>query len=243
MTLYAQVEAALADMIGTHYEVGDRLPSESELTRQFDVSRITVRRAIANLAARGLVDVRHGTGTFVAPPAVTQPLTALTGFVEDMHALGLDATAEVVDVRAVSAPRDVAAALSVAAGSEVFFIERVRRAAGRALSFDQTYLVADLGRRVAQDDLAQTPIFTLLEDKYGVPLVDATYRMRATLADETVAAALDTTVGDAVFRIERTTSTTNGRPVDHEILHYRGDAVTFETTLHRPGMPAERRRP
>jgi len=233
MTLYAQVEAALVEQINTRWRVGDRLPSEEELVLQFGVSRITVRRAIQNLAVRGLVDVRQGVGTFVATPVITQPLTELSGFVEDMHALGLDASAELVSVGTVSASRKVAAALDVPLGAAVTFIERVRRAEGRAISFDQTYLVADVGACIADDDLEGTPIFTLLERKYGVPLVEATYRMQACLADSDTAAALDMEVGDAVFRIERTTLTTAGRPVDYEILHYRGDAVIFVTKLHR----------
>lgn len=233
VTLYAQVEAALAERIGAHWQIGDRLPTEDELVRQFGVSRITVRRAVQNLAARGLVDVRQGVGTFVAAPRITQQLMELTGFVEDVHALGLEASAEVVTVETVTASRHVAAALEVPFGSAVTFIERIRRADGRALSFDQTYLVHDVGQRIAEEDLENTPIFTLLEHTYGVPLAGATYRMSACLADSDVAAALDTEIGDAVFRIERTTSTTNDRPVDYEILHYRGDAVTFETRLHR----------
>ncbi|WP_305094103.1 GntR family transcriptional regulator [Prescottella sp. R16] len=233
MTLYAQVEAALADEIGTHWQVGDRLPSEEDLIRRFGVSRITVRRAVQNLAGRGLVEIRRGVGTFVAAPRITQPLTALTGFVEDMHALGLEADAEVVSIRTQPASRSVADALAVPLGSDVTFVERVRRADGRALSFDQTYLIPEVGRRIAEDDLESTPIFTLLERTYGVPLVEATYRLSACLADADVAAALDVQVGDAVFRIERTTFTTDDRPVDYEILHYRGDAVTFETRLHR----------
>ncbi|NKZ79411.1 UTRA domain-containing protein [Rhodococcus hoagii] len=233
VTLYAEVEEALAERIGVEWQIGDRLPSEEELVRQFGVSRITVRRAIQNLAARGFVDVRHGSGTFVAAPQITQPLTALTGFAEDMHALGLEASAEVVSVQTVAAARHVASELDVPLGSPVIFIERVRRAEGRAISFDQTYLVPEVGRRIAEDDLEDTPIFTLLEDKYGVALGEATCRLRACLADADVAAALDVSVGDAVFRIERTSLTTDGRPVDYEVLHYRGDAVTFETQLHR----------
>lgn len=233
MTLYAQVESVLADEIGSRWQVGDRLPSEEELVRRFGVSRITVRRAVQNLAARGLVDVRQGSGTFVASPRIVHPLTELTGFVEDIHALGLEASAEVVDIRTVAASRRVATELAVPLGSEVTFIERIRRADGRAISFDQTYLVPEVGRRIAEDDLEGTAIFTLLERKYDIPLVDATYRLRACLADADTAAALDAEVGAAVFQIERTTFTAGNRPVDYEILHYRGDAVTFETQLHR----------
>ena len=87
--LYSRVETVLANEISDgDLKVGDQLPTEDSLIARFEVSRITVRRAIQNLVSRGLVEIRRGKGTFVAAPKLTQELTELSGFVEDMHALG-----------------------------------------------------------------------------------------------------------------------------------------------------------
>src|ERR1700746_2438332 len=87
--LYLRVETALASEIADgELKVGDQLPTEDSLIARFGVSRITVRRAIQNLVSRGLVEIHRGKGTFVSAPKITQELTELTGFVEDMHALG-----------------------------------------------------------------------------------------------------------------------------------------------------------
>ena len=87
--LYTQVEAALASEISTAtLPPGSQVPPEERLIERFGVSRTTIRKAIENLVARGLVEIRRGKGTFVAPPKLTQELTALTGFVEDMIAAG-----------------------------------------------------------------------------------------------------------------------------------------------------------
>jgi GntR family transcriptional regulator len=95
--LYARVETVLASEIGDgELKVGDQLPTEDSLVARFGVSRITVRRAIQNLVSRGLVEIRRGKGTFVASPKITQELTELSGFVEDMHALGRKPTARVI---------------------------------------------------------------------------------------------------------------------------------------------------
>src|SRR5260370_25262751 len=86
--LYARVETVLASEITEgDLKVGDQLPTEDSLVARFEVSRITVRRAIQNLVSRGLVEIRRGKGTFVATPKITQELTELSVFVEDMHAL------------------------------------------------------------------------------------------------------------------------------------------------------------
>src|ERR1700742_4097502 len=95
--LYGKVEEVLASEISqAELKPGDRLPSEDELVTRFAVSRITVRRAIQNLIQRGFVEIQRGRGTFVLAPKVTQDLTKLTGFVEDMDAQGRKAKARVV---------------------------------------------------------------------------------------------------------------------------------------------------
>jgi GntR family transcriptional regulator len=169
----------------------------------------------------------------VVEPRIVQPLTSLTGFVEDMTALGLDATARVLRVDIVAASATVARELDLDPGTRVTRIERVRLADNRPISFDQTYLPVTLGSRIAEDDLANQPVFDLLERKYDVPLVAADYRLSAVGAQRATADALGVEPGSPVFRIERTSCTTGMRPVDYEILHYRGDAITFHTRLPR----------
>lgn len=238
LPLYVQVEHALAARLEDGLHPGDRVPTEDELIREFGVSRITVRRAVQNLATRGLVVTKPGRGTFVAAPRIRQPLTELSGFVEDMEAHGLAATARVVTVRDMSAPGEVRTALDLPLGSVVTFIERVRLANGHPVSFDRTYLIPELGHLVAQDDLENEPIFTLLEQRHNTPLVEASYALQAVTADADVAEALEAPVGSPVFRIERTSYTQGQRPVDYEVLHYRGDAITFTTRLPRnPASP------
>jgi DNA-binding transcriptional regulator YhcF (GntR family) len=89
-------------------KVGDQLPTEDDLIARFEVSRITVRRAIQNLVGRGLVEIRRGKGTFVAAPKMTQELTELSGFVEDMHALGRKPPARAISKEVVTADATVA---------------------------------------------------------------------------------------------------------------------------------------
>lgn len=237
--LYAQVEQALLARLGVDLHPGDRLPTEDELIDEFDVSRITIRRAIQNLVSRGLIVTRRGQGSVVTTPSFRQPLNALTGFVEDMDARGLHSRVRVVTVEEIVAPPGPRAALELPLGAKVTHIERVRLAAGHPVSFDDTYLPLDLGRLIAQDDLENEQIFTLLEDRHNTPLLEAAYALQASTADAVIAEALQIDEGSAVFRIERTSFTTGQRPVDYEVLHYRGDAITFTTRLPRSGNGAE----
>lgn len=232
--LYSRVETVLASEItGGDLKVGDQLPTEDDLIARFGVSRITVRRAIQNLVSRGLVEIRRGTGTFVAAPKITQDLKELSGFVEDMHALGRKPTARVLGKEIVTAGGTVASHLALTRGERVVRIRRVRLADGIPLSFDETYLPLEIGKKVMSDDLKVEPIFSLLERKYDVPLIEAEYKLDAVPADREVAKALKVKQGSPVFRIERTSYSKGARPVDYETLHYRGDLVRFATRLVR----------
>src|SRR5258706_7233393 len=94
------------------------------------------------------------------------------------------------------------------------------------------------GGEVLADDLETEPIFSLLEQKYGTPLLEAEYQLEAVSADTFAATALRIRVGDPIFLIERTSYSEGHRPVDHEKLHYRGDQIRFVTRLARRVAPA-----
>jgi GntR family transcriptional regulator len=231
---YAQVEAVLASNIadGT-LPPGSQLPTETALIDRFGVSRPTVRRAVQNLVSRGLVEILRGKGTFVTRPKITQELTSLTGFVEDMQTLGRNPSARVLDHQVVAADKAVAHHLALPAGSLVVRIQRVRLADGEPVSFDETYLPREIGEKVLTNDLEVEPIFSLLEQKYDIPLVEAEYRLEAVSAEPLVAAALGVEPGSPLFLIERTSYSAGSRPIDYEKLFYRGDRIRFVTRLAR----------
>jgi len=232
--LYAKVEFTLASEIaGGVIACGSQLPPEDSLVERFGVSRTTVRKAIENLIARGLIEIRRGKGTFVTEPKIRQELTELSGFVEDMIALGRKPTARLLDKRAVVASDTVAAHLGIATGAQVYRIERVRLADGVAMSFDETYLPLDIGEKIVSNDLEAEPIFSLLENKYGLPLVEAEYQLEAVTADDHVAQALEVAPGSPIFLIERTSYCEGPKPIDYEKLYYRGDLIKFSTRLSR----------
>lgn len=232
--LYAQVETALAsNIIDGVLPSGSQLPTEDDLIERFNVSRTTVRKAIQNLANRGLIEIRRGKGTFVAQPKITQDLTQLTGFVEDMQALGRHPTARLIDKEVVVATEAVARQLELTIGARVVRIRRVRLADGVAMSLDETYLPLEIGAKLLAHDLEAEPIFMLLEQKYSIPLVEAEYRLEAASAEPAVAKALGVPAGSPIFLIERTSYCAGNQPVDYEKLHYRGDLIRFVTRLTR----------
>ncbi len=238
LPLYAQVEEALAARIteGT-FPPGSPLPNETALIQRYGVSRTTIRQTIQNLIRRGMVEIRRGKGTFVLESKITQELTELSGFVEDMRALGHHPSARVLDHQVVPSSETVARHLGLATGTKVVRIRRVRLANNRPVSFDETYLPREIGEQIGENDLETEPIFTLLEEKYDTPLIEADYRLEAVSADSRVARVLGVPARSPIFLIERTSFTEGNRPVDYERLHYRGDQIRFATRLRRRARP------
>ena len=146
LPMHAVVRSDLHDAIRTgRFKPGDQVPTEPQLMERYEVSRTTVRRALRDLETMGLIVRQPGRGSFVSQPAVEARLDRLTGFVEDMEALGLTATASVELVETVPAPDRAADALRCAVGEPVVHIQRVRLANGTPISFDDSYFVQSLG--------------------------------------------------------------------------------------------------
>src|SRR5258708_9406966 len=177
LPLYAQVESILAAGIadGT-YPAGSQLPNEDELVERHAVSRTTIRQTIQNLVRRGLVEIRRGEGTFVLQPRITQELTELSGFVEDMQSLGRQASARLLDKQIVPASESIARQLALPTGTLVVRIQRVRLADHAPLSFDETDLPRDIGVTILENDCKPRPLFTLLTQKHNTRRIQAAYR-------------------------------------------------------------------
>lgn len=220
------------------YMPDDRLPSELELSRAYNVSRITSRQALDLLSAEGLLVRRQGMGSFVAASRLTQPLVRLTDFVEDMAQAGLRAESRVLRFEGEPATPRIAAALGVAADAVVTRLDRLRLANGGPIALDWTWLPVQFGNLLVDEELATSTIYSVLETKYGIPVVSGAYVIGACGAEMDQAALLDVDEGDPLLVFDRTSFSVGGKAVYHQKRFYRADRVQYRLTLARtaPGM-------
>ncbi|MBL8345991.1 MAG: GntR family transcriptional regulator [Rubrivivax sp.] len=232
------------------------LPGELALAGQFGVARITVRKALAQLAAEGLIDRAPGRGT--VPRAVASakggakgadgkngagaprrdPRMAsraqLTGLLENIVTMGLATKVKVLECEQVPASAAVAEALQIEPGAPVQKAQRVRSTREGPLSLITTYVPAALAQGFGRRELAKKPILILLEEA-GVRIGHATQTISARLADAHAAQHLAVTVGSALLAVTRLIHDARGRPV--QWLHglYRPDRYQYEMQLSRVG--------
>jgi GntR family transcriptional regulator len=225
---------AIAEQIRTRIAAGEfaagrLLPSESDLSGTYDASRVTIRRALEQLRADGLVDSRQGFGWFVAADPLRQSLAALGTIESQLADEGVRSTRRVLDFRFVSAPAHVRAVL----GSEtVLRVRRLNLADGHPFALVTVWCPEGLGASLSRADVERSPFYELI----GVELGGAVQTIGAALAGSADAALLEVPAGSAVLRCERVTQSRDGQPV--LVSEHVFPAHLTEFVVHVPRVEA-----
>ncbi len=184
---------------------GDALPTEQTLCEQFGVSRITVRRALADLAEQGYIERRHGVGSFVrqhGPADVSDVLGAGRSYMEGLRQTQFETEADVAELGARRPPRAIAEALETS--GELLHIVRVRRQrrTGEPLIVSDAWLPQDLADVLTEPALRRAPLYELLSDA-GIVVDRVRHEITAEIAGPRNAHLLDTAIGAALLRVNR----------------------------------------
>lgn len=239
--LYHQIYLILREQISSGaYDISARLPTESEISASYSVSRITAKRALDELADEGLVVRRRGRGTQVVRRIAAASLEAnISGLIENLLAVGLETSVDVLEFGYGPAAPTVREALALAEGEEVQRAVRVRRHEGTPLSYSTSWVPATIGRAFNARDLSRKPLLALLE-KAGCLVGSADQTVSAVLAEPAVARALEVRVGSPLLSVVRTVFDQRGRPVEHISILYRPDRYQYRTKLTRVRGPVTR---
>lgn len=217
------------------------LPGETRLAEHYDVSRVTIRRALDTLASEGLIDRHAGRGTTVVarahgPQSVGADITTL---IPQLVEMGQSTTARLLSF-AYGAPSEaVASAMGLTAGMRVQTAVRVRSADGQPFSHLTTHVPESIANNYSEADLASTPLLRLLE-RGGVNIGGADQSVTATLASPDVAAALDVSVGAPLLSLTRIVRDASGQGVEYLAALYRPDLFRLEMSLARVGHGPQR---
>lgn len=226
--LYLKLQDALRGAIERgQLRAQDALPPERELAQDFNVSRITVRKALDGLVAEGLLNRRQGAGTFVSG-RVEKQFAKLTSFSEDMLSRGRAPSSEWLLKASGAVTPNEALMLSLSPGTPVYRFHRIRFADGSPMALEQSTIAGSCLPRVEAVD---TSLYAALEAAGNRP-VRALQRLRAVLFDEEQAALLHVEPKAPGLFIERRGFLEDGRTVEMTRSWYRGDAYDFVAELN-----------
>jgi len=227
--LYFQVATRLQELIEKgEIGVGARIENEVDLAERLGVSRPTTRRAIQYLVERGMLVRRRGVGTQVVHPKVRRPVE-LSSLYDDLVNADRTPRTDVLDLRVIPAPADIAAALEIAPGTEVTWIERLRYAGGEPLALMHNAIPVGL-LPLTEQDLAQQGLYELLRRAGYVPRI-ATQVIGARSATAAEARTLQEKRGASVLTMTRTAWDAGGRVLEYGSHLYRASRYSFELNL------------
>ncbi|POX51613.1 GntR family transcriptional regulator [Streptomyces sp. Ru72] len=209
------------------YTIGSRLPSEAELAAHYDVSRGTVRQAIAALTAEGLIGSRQGARRVVLASRRSQSFAELRSFAQWARAMGREATGHVVAQEYRRATEEDAVHLQLRAGTPVLHVLRVRGLDGEPVLLERTVYADWIAPAVEVIEPDCPSVTQRLYDDTGLVLAYGEHVIDAVTAGAQDARLLGIRRTSPLLRIRRVTTTREGRPVEWSDDRYRSDAVTF----------------
>lgn len=217
---------------------GAALPTEPDLATLLGTSRTTIRHALDELARRGLVTRRRGIGTFVAAPAVEQPLGRLSSFIQTLSSQRGDSIPRLLGVRLTANPT-AAAFLIDAPDGVVFELSRLFSVDGEPFALEHIYLPDEIGEQLPIDRLSAAVIDDLIREITGIAVNRGHETLELAKLDREQAALFGARRGDPVFLLTRMVFA-GEQPVQMRRIWIRGDRVRFHINLEGSALtPAE----
>ncbi len=230
--LYFQVKEDLMEKIKKgQFKVNDLIPSETELQEQYDVSRITIRRAIQELVQEGLLSTQQGKGTYVSEPKASQELNLISSWAETISNLGMNHKSSIISLTKEPAPLAIAQLLNIQEGEVLYKLERVRFVNQEPICLMTNYLLPACVPGFLENGLVRESLYETLEKDYNIVLNRADEVVEAKAAKAREANLLEIKRGTPLLHATRVTYDLGNRPIEAVITITRGDRYSYKIKL------------
>lgn len=221
------------------WKPGDKLPSEREFCQTFDLSRITVRKALDSVEAEGLIQTNKGVGTFVSEQKYLEKWASFPiGFTDAIAKQGYQVETRVLALETIPCTKRIAKELELSLGDMVVHLYRLRFIAQEPILIVSSYLPQQLVPEIEQNDFTHQSLYQVLRTNYQLQIHSIRRGIEAVAASEREAKLMQVKVGTPLLQIESTSYTADRRPMEFYVARRRGDRARFEFELSSPS-PAE----
>jgi GntR family transcriptional regulator len=233
--LYYQLKRQIHSLIDTAVlKEGDMLPPENELCAFLDVSRPTIRQALSELVAEGLLNRYKGKGTFVSKPKVEERFfSKLESFNQEMISKGLSPSTKVFVLEKLPGPQEANERLNIALDAPLIHLSRLRLADNIPLVIVDTYLPFEQYGRLMKVNFAVNSLYDSLEKLCKVRINRVRREIEAINANAREAELLHITKNKALSFVKTVAYAGDDLPVEFSIARYRGDMNKFTVDIYR----------
>ncbi|HEV2417679.1 MAG TPA: GntR family transcriptional regulator [Terriglobia bacterium] len=228
--LYAQVREALREDLA-RLEPGQAIPPEIELQTRFDVSRITVRKAMDDLVTEGLLVRQQGRGTFVQRPKLTHELNMITSWTEQLLAAGFVSRTVHLETEEIVPPKRIAISLDLGPEEPVLALRRVRMVSEEPLTLMLNYLPSRLVPGLGEKMARRESLYEVLEKDYGLVAARAIDLVETRTATDEEAKRLRIEHWAPLLCVTRVSYLEDGRPLEVGLAISRGDRYRYRVEL------------
>lgn len=233
LPIYHQIRNKIQEwIVSKEYGLGEQIPSETELAKMFNVTRMTVRQAIALLIQEGLLNRRRGSGTFVTTDAdmVTRHSLDFTGFMDGLFYQVSKSKSVSVMIEKIQAPKAVRDKLQIDS-PVVYKVERVRMLNDRIFAFTINFLPEHIGSRIDEKTLYEKPMLNILEQDLKIQFDEALQTIEASFSDQYVSEKMKIPSGSAILFVERIMFDERKKPFELVQTYYRDDIYKYVVRL------------
>lgn len=230
--LYYQLKEVLLEKIREgEWLVGELLPSENQLQKDYDLSRTTVRQTLSELVVAGYLIRRRGRGTFIAEPKVTYDPARQMELNEYMQSQGVSLHWQFIDKQLVKASEHIALALQIREGNDVLSIRRLRLAGNRTIGYHLAYVPKNFTQYIDEEAFIIGQSLDYLKDCPTLSESRVQRTLEASIADKLDMDWLDAAPNTAILQLERVVYGNDNLPIEFLVARFRGDRFKYQITL------------
>jgi GntR family transcriptional regulator len=232
MPLYFQVAENIRNKIAQNiYQPGEHIPTETQLQDEYDVSRETVRKAVNDLVAEGLVEKVRGKGTFVVEPKIVHRVGSIYGCTEEILVRGMIPTTKFLETVEFSPPESMRSEMRLTGSAKVVKLRRLRCADNKPVAILTSYVPSELAPGISQDNFIDGSLYKTLEQVYHFVLSEADEVIEAGSAGEQDAHFLEIKIHSPLLVVNRLTYLENMSVIEKLVAFYRSDAYKYNVKM------------
>ncbi|WP_326931792.1 GntR family transcriptional regulator [Enterococcus avium] len=232
---YALIKNDIVQAIKTkQLNTDDKILSEAKLCKKYNVSRITVTRAINELVAEDYLYRIQGKGTFVKGKQLSEGVSQLSSFTKRMKEKKLKLETRVLETTSVTMPVKMANFFNLPSDKNVLLLKRLRIVDGKLLCLSIAYLMPEIFYWTTLEDMEHESLYDLLENKYDFKLGNATQEFEVGYLNEKNAKFLEISSQDPCLKLSLYSTLSDGRPAQFEETYYIGSKYAYQLLLPAP---------